>query len=311
MKRTRWPRVLVWATLAVVPMVGVHGQEGPVEDAPAGEEPVAAQDVPVPEGWKTVKRKVETVTEEGTVVEKEITYYVNSQGMEFVWVPPGEFMMGSPANEEGRDDDETQHRVKLTKGFFMGATEVTQSQYETLMGSNLSYFKGTSNPVEQVSWHDAEKYCESLTKKDGVTYGLPTEAQWEYACRAGTKTPFNCGETISTDLANYDGNYTYGDGRKGTYREKTTPVRSFPANAWGLYDMHGNVWEWCVDWYGEDYYEKSDKEDAKGPNSGTDRVLRGGSWNHRPRYCRSANRVGGNPALTFFTLGFRLVYSPR
>ena len=228
----------------------------------------AEEEVPMPDGWKAEKRRVETVTDEGKVVEKQITYYINPQGMEFVWVEPGEFMMGSPRDEEDRDDDETQHRVKITKGFFLGATEVTQAQYEDLMDENPAWFKGDDNPVETVSWHDAVKFCQALSRRGDGEYKLPTEAQWEYACRAGTTTPFYCGETISTDLANYDGDYTYGNGRKGTYRGKTTEVKSFPANAWGLYDMHGNVLEWCSDGYDSDYYENSDKEDPKGPDSG-------------------------------------------
>jgi formylglycine-generating enzyme required for sulfatase activity len=149
-------------------------------------------------------------------------------------------------------------------------------------------------------------YCKGLSRRADGEYKLPTEAQWEYACRAGTTTPFNCGETISTDLANYDGHYTYGNGRQGTDRGRTTEVKSFPANAWGLYDMHGNVWEWCNDWYGS---YGGDETDPVGESSGTYRVFRGGSWKHVAQYCRSASRNGSLPDLSYLDRGFRPVRS--
>src|SRR5262249_37460653 len=180
-----------------------------------------------------------------------------------------------------------------------------------------SIFKGETLPVECVSWDDCQEFVKKLCQKTGKRFRLPTEAEWEYACRAGTTTPFYFGETISTDQANYDGNYTYEalpkppaayvtrvimwllgpslyrKGKKGVYREKTTPVGSFPANAWGLFDMHGNVWEWCEDWYGP--YAKEDIKDPQGVNNGVARVLRGGSWDNGPRNCRSARRLGFLP----------------
>ncbi len=218
--------------------------------------------------------------------------YTNSLGMKFAWIPPGTFLMGSPANEPERSDDETQHGVTLTKGFHLGIHQVTQAQWQAVMGDNPSNFKGESNlPVEIVSWYDCVAFCVALGKKDGKTYRLPTEAEWEYACRAGTTTPFHFGGTISVNQANYDGNYTYANGKKGVYREKTTPVGSFPANAWGLFDMHGNVWEWCADWYGP--HQEGELKDPQGFIGGNGRVLRGGCWGNRPWHCRSACRLRG------------------
>ena len=162
--------------------------------------------------------------------------FTNSIGMKFVWIPPGNFMMGSPKEEkERRSTDETQHKVTLTKGFYMGVYTVTQEQWQEVMGNNPSHFKGEKNlPVEKVSWDDCQEFIKKLREKDKKAYRLPTEAEWEYACRAGTTTPFHFGETISTDQANYNGNVIYGNGKKGVYRKKTTPVGSFPANAWGF-----------------------------------------------------------------------------
>jgi len=228
----------------------------------------------------------------------------NSIGMKFALIQPGEFLMGSPANEADRDTDETQHRVRLTKPFFMGTTEVTQGQWRAVMGNAPSHFKGDDLPVENVSWDEAVEFCRKLSAKEGKRYRLPTEAEWEYACRAGTTTPFHTGDTISTDQANYNGNYTYGSGRKGAYRETTTRVGSFAANAWGLYDMHGNVWEWCADWKGD--YPAGESIDPKGPNEATGRVLRGGSWYNRPQGCRSAYRYFFAPGYRYYGIGFRV-----
>src|SRR5262249_49734952 len=178
-------------------------------------------------------------------------HFTNSIGMKFVWIPPGNFMMGSPKEEKGRREDESQHKVSLTKGFYMGVYAVTQEQWKEIMGDEPSRFKGEKNlPVEQVSWEDCQEFIKKLRDKDKKAYRLPSEGRWEYACRAGTKTPFHFGETISTEQANYYGEAVYGNGKKGIYRKKTTPVGSFPANAWGLHDMHGNVWQWCQDWSG-------------------------------------------------------------
>jgi formylglycine-generating enzyme required for sulfatase activity len=236
--------------------------------------------------------------------------FTNSLGMKFVWIPPGSFMMGSPKDEKDRTNDETQHKVTLTKGFYMGVHTVTQKQWQEVMGNNPSEFKGENNlPVDTVSWNDCQEFIKKLRAKDKdkKAFRLSTEAEWEYACRAGTTTPFHVGVTISTEQANYDGNFVYGSGKKGVCRQKTTPVGKFPANAWGLHDMHGNVFQWCQDWDGE--YPKSDVIDPKGPERGLDRVLRGGCWSARPEDCRSACRVRNGPGDRFSTFGLRVCFS--
>ena len=260
--------------------------------------------------------------------------FTNSIGMKLVYIPPGEFMMGSrnTAQEIARragskksdfTDEYPQHQIKITNGFFMGSTEVTQAQYVAIMGKNPSNFKGEDNPVERVDWFTSVEFCRRLSKKEGKKYRLPTEAEWEYACRAGTTTPFDMGETISTDQANYDGTYVYdhkvmkrrtrsGPGYRektsGIFRRKTISVGSFPANAFGLYDMHGNVWEWCQDWYGKVYYETTPATDPQGPSTGVYCVNRGGSWQWGPRHCRSADRgYLAEPWRCFSHGGFRIV----
>ncbi len=231
----------------------------------------------------------------------------NSLDMEFVFIRPGTFMMGSPSNEPKRDKDEHQHRVTLTRGYYLQTTEVTQGQWRRVMGSNPSSFKrcGDDCPVEQVSWTVAQTFIQKLNQMEGTDkYRLPTEAEWEYAARAGTKTPFSFGDCLSTDQANYDGNYPMPGCSKGRYRKKPVAVGSFPANAWGLHDMHGNVHEWCQDWKGD--YPAGSVTDPEGPSSGVRRVYRGGSWRYNARLCRSAYRSRLTPGSRDDSLGFRL-----
>ncbi|MEB3334833.1 MAG: formylglycine-generating enzyme family protein, partial [Cyanobacteriota bacterium] len=226
-----------------------------------------------------------------------------------------------PATERGRDDDEgPQHRVRL-KGFFLGQTPVTQAQWQVVaawpkqeleLNPDPSAFQGPNRPVEQVSWEEAMEFCRRLSQRTRRGYTLPSEAQWEYACRAVTTTPFSFGETLTPELANYDGNHTYGSGPKGTYRQATTDVGGFPANAWGLHDMHGTVWEWCLDpWH--DNYQGAPSDGRDWVSEGSQearRLLRGGSWDFHPGRCRSACRDGGHQDFRHSYVGFRLCVSP-
>jgi len=220
------------------------------------------------------------------------------------WIKPGKFMMGSPVEEKERGSNETQHEVILTEGFWMADTTCTQELWEAVMGDNPANFKGPQRPVEQVSWEDCKTFMDKINQLiPGLELCLPTEAQWEYACRAGTESPFSFGKNITTEQVNYDGNYPYGDGKKGKYREETVDVKLLPCNAWGLYQMHGNVWEWCEDWFG-DYSTKSIL-DPKGPDSGGYRVLRGGSWDFNGWSVRSALRDRYVPSYRYHDVGFR------
>jgi formylglycine-generating enzyme required for sulfatase activity/tRNA A-37 threonylcarbamoyl transferase component Bud32 len=226
--------------------------------------------------------------------------------LDMVAIPGGSFMMGSPSTEAGRYNYEGPQRTINIPPFFMGKYEVTQEQYQAVMGNNPSGFKGAKRPVEQVNWDEAVEFCRKLTQKTGKSYRLPSEAEWEYACRARTTTPFYFGETITPDLVNYDGNYPYGSAPKGLYRKETTDVGSFPPNAFGLYDMHGNVWEWCSDkWHGN--YSGA-PTDGSSWETGTDnnRVQRGGSWSGNAVYCRSAYRHCGSAVSGWWSWGFRV-----
>lgn len=228
--------------------------------------------------------------------------------LELVWCPAGSFWMGSPANEAERDDYETRHRVALTNGFWLGKYEVIQEQWEAVMGTNPSEFKGASNlPVENVSWVDCQEFCEKLNAKmpgDVGGFRLPTEAEWEYACRAGTETAFCYGNSLDATMANFKGTCPYGGAAEGKWRWKTVLVGSFRPNGWGLYDMHGNVWEWCSDWNGA--YPSVDAIDPTGAASGAYRVVRGGGWFNFARFCRSAHRSNYTPSIRLSDLGFRV-----
>ena len=223
----------------------------------------------------------------------------NSISMKLRLIPPGEFMMGSPESEAGRDDDETQDQVRITKPFYLSATEVTQSQYQQVMGNNPSHRKGPNKPVDMVSWNDAMKFCRKLSVEEGVEYRLPTEAEWEYACRAGTTTAYSFGDNVSQL-----GKYAWYEDNSGN---TTHAVGAKLPNAWGLHDMHGNVWEWCQDWYGP-YGRKRVLIDPTGPAQGIFRVLRGGSFSVQPEGVRSAFRVNYAylPDYRLTLNGFRL-----
>jgi formylglycine-generating enzyme required for sulfatase activity/flavodoxin len=253
---------------------------------------------------------------------------------DFVPIEGGTFTMGSPESEAWREDDEVEHSVTVSD-FYMSAYEVTQAEYQAMMGENPSTFSGDENlPVEGITWFDAIAYCNIRSEAEGLTpvytvdgrnvswdrqangYRLPTEAEWEYACRAGTTTPFNTQNSISAEEANYYGNYPYQiednyfsqdnlETKPGEYRQTTVPVGSFSPNGWGLYDMHGNVREWCWDYYGP--YSAESQTDPTGPASGSLRVNRGGGWNDFAKHLRSAYRASTPPSNASFNLGLRLV----
>lgn len=228
--------------------------------------------------------------------------------LDLAWIPAGSFTMGSPAGEKDRGGDEgPQHRVAFAQGFWMGQTEVTQAQYEQVMGRNPSKWKGADLPVENVSWNDAQEFCREASRILGAEVRLPSEAEWEYACRAGTTTPFHYGDSLDSTMANFAGNYPYGNGRKGEYRQRTIPVKSFRPNAWGLFDMHGNVWEWCEDCYHDTYNGAPTDGTAWLSPSGSSRVLRGGSWSFSAWGCRSAYRGRRGPGGAGIIYGFRVV----
>jgi formylglycine-generating enzyme required for sulfatase activity len=216
--------------------------------------------------------------------------------LEMVLVPAGKFKMGSPASEKGRSDDETQHEVTLTKPFYMGKHEVTQEQWESVMGNNpSSRTKGAKLPVTNVSWEDCQEFIKKLNAKTKGGYRLPTESEWEYACRAGTTTAYSCGDNLKKSDANIDG-------------DSIKAVGSYRPNAFGLYDMHGNVWEWCNDWYGS--LQDGEVTDPKGAATGSSRVLRGGSCNGDASLARSSGRNVLSPTFRSNGLGFRLARTP-
>ena len=238
----------------------------------------------------------------------ELPSITNTLGMKFNKIPTGTFMMGSPGTEKARKSDETQHKVTISKAFYMQTNEVTQGQWKAVMGTEPwkgeQFVKeGPNYAATYVSWDDAVAYCKKLSEKEGKTYRLPTEAEWEYACRAGTKTTWSFGndEKVLGDYAWYDGNAWDIDEKYAHQVGQKTP------NAFGLYDMHGNVWEWCHDYYGQYYYKESSEKDPPGPASGSSRFLRGGSWLYNSRFTRSAYRLGFDADYRFNDVGFRLV----
>jgi formylglycine-generating enzyme required for sulfatase activity len=234
----------------------------------------------------------------------------NTVTLKLALIPKGTFLMGSPATEKdpehGHADNEVQHTVTISKSFYMGVTEVTQKQYETVMGKNPSTFKGPNNPVYPVTWDEAVEFCRKLSATTGKTIRLPTEAEWEYACRAGSKARFSFGDA-DTDLGAYAW-YTANSADRTTRVKSTHPAGLKKPNAWGLYDMHGNVWEWCSDWYAADYGTGS-QTDPAGPAKGGIRVLRGGSWNYCSWGCRLAGRgrIGPDGKYDVNGGGFRVV----
>ncbi|WP_375506991.1 SUMF1/EgtB/PvdO family nonheme iron enzyme [uncultured Nostoc sp.] len=264
-----------------------------------------------------VKFETVTVDEKGQVIKRDPNKQAklfkedlgNGITLDMVEILAGSFKMGSPPAENGRTKaEEPQHTVNVP-AFVIGKFQVTQEQYNQIMGSNPSKFPTAKRPVERVSWNDAVNFCEKLSEKTKRKYRLPSEAEWEYACRAGTTTSFHFGETITTELANYNGNYTYASEPKGKFRRGTTEVKSFPPNAFGLYDMHGNVWEWCQDTWHDSYKGAPSDGSAWIDNASQYQVLRGGSWISDPKNCRSASRNFNYGAERDYVnnVGFRVV----
>ena len=234
----------------------------------------------------------------------------NSLGMEFVLINPGKFLMGSPADEPGRYTGERQHRVNLTEPFYLQTTEVTQRQWQALMGENPSVHKrcGDSCPVEQISWEDAQRFIQKLNRKEGTDkYRLPTEAEWEYACRASSTTALPNGDIIELECG-LDPNLDPSGWYCGNSQDMIKPVAGKKPNAWGLYDMLGNVQEWCQDWFGG--YPDDEVVDPEGPKEGTYRVMRGGVWYSPARDVRCASRFGSPPHYRFQHIGFRIGKTP-
>jgi len=225
--------------------------------------------------------------------------------MEMAEIAAGDFVMGAPVGETARDEDEIQHTVSLTRPFLLGRAQVTQAQWRRVMGNNPSWFRGDNLPVEQVSWEDAMAFCKKLSNMSGLVCRLPTEAEWEYACRAGTSSAFHFGNICDGANANCRGDLPYGTPIAGPNLRSTTRHGSYPCNAWGLFDMHGNVGEWCADWYGP--YSPGHAVDPSGPSSGKHRVIRGGSWHFDPARCRAGYRNANFPAICGnFNYGFRV-----
>lgn len=256
--------------------------------------------------------EVMTVNGMGEITERQrhaAREFIESLGdgvfLEMVEIPPGTFMMGSKAGE-GYDDERPQHWVRVAS-FLMAKYAVTQEQWAVVMSWTPPYrCQGARRPADRVSWDAAREFCQRLAQQTGRRYRLPSEAEWEYACRAGTTTPFYFGETLTTDLANYVGEHVYRAGPKGIYRHETSEVGSFPPNAFGLHDMHGNVWEWCADAWHDDYVGAPADGKAWEGRAGAPRALRGGGWHDPPDLCRSAARLKALPQEGEDFFGFRV-----
>jgi len=288
-------------------------------DASEAKGPAIIQ-IPTTAGWVVREGNQWQLNEKPTTVSGYHEQLAENIAITMIQIPAGEFQMGSPELEADRQCYEgPQHLVKLGS-FFLGQTAVTQAQWQVVAGwpkqqlelnDQPSCFQAANQPVEQVSWKEAMEFCRRLSVRTGRNYTLPSESQWEYACRAGTTTAFSFGETLTPELANYNGNNTYASGPKGVYRQKTAEVGSFPANGWGLHDMHGNVWEWCLDsWHGT-YKGAPPDGSAWTTDGGADRLLRGGSWRYNPRNCRSAYRDFSHPVNRGDVIGFRVCCLPQ
>jgi uncharacterized protein (TIGR02996 family) len=260
------------------------------------------------------RRRLQELLEEG--LRPPVPEIANSLGMRLALIPAGAFLMGSAPGERGDADERPQHEVEITRPFFLGVFQVTQQEYEAVMDANPSEFRGgrrgaPHHPVESVTWHDAVAFCNKLSarreeKKAGRLYRLPTEAEWEYACRTCTTTAYWWGDTATSTRANFDGNYPWGTAPKHRYVQQTVKVGSYPPNAWGLYDMHGNLREWCADLYDEEWYRSSPRQDPCNLERGDRRILRGGSWFAMARNCRAADRDSWMPDRHSNKYGFRV-----
>ncbi|MBL1200369.1 MAG: SUMF1/EgtB/PvdO family nonheme iron enzyme [Nostoc sp. GBBB01] len=300
-------RLLSWFNSGDSTTTTTTPSANPVTSQPVTQTPTSSNNL------QTFQFETVTVDKIGNITNRrneQARYFAENLGngviLEMVQIPGGTFMMGY-SEKEVPPQEISQHEVTV-RGFFMGKYEVTQAQYQAIMGTNPSKFKGEKRPVESVSWDDAVEFCKRLSKKTGKTYRLPSEAEWEYACRAGTTTPFYFGETITTDLVNYKGNFPYGSAPEGEYRQQTTDVGKFPPNSFGLYDMHGNVWEWCQDVYNSNYQGAPTDGSAwlTGTNN-NDKVLRGGSWSYVAPTNRSDVRNSFLREYRLDVVGFRLV----
>ncbi|HPS54489.1 MAG TPA: formylglycine-generating enzyme family protein [Sedimentisphaerales bacterium] len=253
------------------------------------------------------KLQTDKAAELNVPVEKTVNIAENIN-IDLVFIPQGKFHMGSPRDiAKSENDERPLHQVNITKGFYMSKYEVTQKQYLAIMKYHKGLqFVGDQLPVDNIEWYEANTFIEKLSQQTKLKFRFPTEAEWEYACKAGTETPFYTGNTIGPDQANYDCESTYMGGPQGSPYGETRPVGSYPANPFGLYDMHGNVWEWCADWYDDNYYKFSPEDDPQGPHKGGKKVIRGGAWSQDPDKLRSADRRARDPKSDRENVGFRL-----